>query len=39
MQDVSAEGIPRQQPVLMVEVENITHDKFKQTEEVKVKLK
>lgn len=24
------------QPVLMVEVENVTHDKFRQTEEVKV---
>jgi len=34
-QDVLAEDIPRQQPVLMVEVENITHDKFRQTEEVK----
>lgn len=37
--DVSAEDIPRQQPVLMVEVENVTHEKFRQTEEVKVKLK
>lgn len=35
MQDVSPEDIPRQQPVLMVEVENITHEKFRQTEEVK----
>lgn len=34
-QDVSAEDIPRQQPVLMVEVENVTHEKFRQTEEVK----
>lgn len=39
IQDVSTEDIPRQQPVLMVEVENITHEKFRQTEEVKVKLK
>nr|CAD7257677.1 unnamed protein product [Timema shepardi] len=26
---------PKQQPVLMVEVENVNHDKFRQTEEVK----
>lgn len=25
-------------PILMVEVENVTHDKFRQTEEVKVRL-
>jgi Lon-like ATP-dependent protease len=38
-QDVSTEDIPRQQPVLMVEVENVTHEPFRETEEVKVKLK
>jgi Lon-like ATP-dependent protease len=33
------EDILKPQPVLMVEVENVTHEKFRQTEEVKVTLK
>jgi Lon-like ATP-dependent protease len=37
--DASPEEFPKPQPVLMVEVENVTHEKFRQTEEVKVKLK
>lgn len=32
--EVKKEALP--QPVLMVEVENIVHEKFRQTEEVKV---
>lgn len=39
--DESLEGekkeTPTPLPVLMVEIENIVHDKFRQTEEVKVK--
>jgi Lon-like ATP-dependent protease len=38
-QDTSTEDITKPQPVLMVEVENVTHEKFRQTEEVKVKAK
>lgn len=38
-QDTSEEEVPKLQPVLMVEVENVTHEKFRQTEEVKVKVK
>ncbi|XP_069696846.1 lon protease homolog, mitochondrial-like isoform X2 [Periplaneta americana] len=34
-QETTAEEIPKTQPVLMVEVENVTHEKFRQTEEVK----
>lgn len=30
---------PNRQPVLMVEVVNVTHDKYKQTEEIKVVFK
>jgi Lon-like ATP-dependent protease len=38
-QDTSTEDITKPQPVLMVEVENVTHEKFRQTEEVKVRVK
>lgn len=38
-QETSTEDFLKPQPVLMVEVENVTHEKFRQTEEVKVKLK
>jgi hypothetical protein len=38
-QETSTEDILKPQPVLMIEVENVTHEKFRQTEEVKVKLK
>lgn len=33
----AATPVPYQAPVLMVEVENITHDKFRQSEEMKVR--
>lgn len=35
---VSEEPVQKQQPVLMVKVENVVHEKFQQTEEVKVLL-
>lgn len=38
-QETFTEDITKPQPVLMVEVENVTHEKFRQTEEVKVKVK
>ncbi|XP_021941015.1 lon protease homolog, mitochondrial-like isoform X2 [Zootermopsis nevadensis] len=34
-QETFTEDITKPQPVLMVEVENVTHEKFRQTEEVK----
>lgn len=34
----SEAAAPTQPPVLMVEVENIVHEKFRQTEEVKVRF-
>ena len=33
-----ADEAPKPQPVLMVEVENVVHEKFKQTDEVKVNI-
>jgi hypothetical protein len=36
--EASSEDILKPQPVLMIEVENVTHEKFMQTEEVKVKI-
>lgn len=37
-EEKSEAAAPTQPPVLMVEVENIVHEKFRQTEEVKVGL-
>lgn len=34
-QETSTEDVLKPQPVLMIEVENVTHEKFRQTEEVK----
>lgn len=36
VQGEKKEADPNASPILMVEVENIVHDKFRQTEEVKV---
>lgn len=33
----AGETVPDSQPLLMVEVVNVTHEKFRQTEEIKVK--
>ena len=35
-QETSTEESTKPQPILMIEVENVTHEKFRQTEEVKV---
>ena len=35
--DLAAEA-PKPQPILMVEVENLVHEKFEQTDEVKVNI-
>ena len=36
--DAHVEDVPLNQPVLMVETENVVHNTFRQTEEIKVKF-